>query len=101
MKERKLKIAEFVESIEGSELKSVLLTSTGAEASAPSYNTGGCSNGDSGCSGSTNTGNCQNVTGMCGGSHNGASCNNNVKDPGTQIRPNTSQACMNTSVPCK
>ena len=89
MKERKLRIAEFIETLETDQM---LLTSTplvgAGEKLPPNDNTGNCINGDSGCPGSTNSGSCKNYQYQCLGSENGNGCNN-AYDPSIQDRPVT------------
>ena len=89
MKERKLRIAEFIETLETDQMLLTSTTLVGAgEELPPNDNSGNCINGDTGCPGSTNTGTCQNYIDQCKGSHNRRACNN-AFDPSLPDKPVT------------
>lgn len=89
MKERKLRIAEFIETLETDQMLLTSTTLVGAgEKLPPNDNIGNCINGDTGCPGSTNTGTCQNYIDQCKGSHNRRACNN-AFDPSLPDKPVT------------
>lgn len=99
MKERKLRIAEFIESIEVSEQATTLLFGGATKSSdeVMSRTNGSCTNGDQYCKGSTNNNRCDNATGVCGDTKNYGVCDNTW-----QPNPNTPATCsMNVTENCR
>lgn len=95
MKERKTRIAEFIESIEDSQLSSTVFL--GGESKKKKEEreyteNGSCTNADpKGCEYSVNSGNCKNGLGTCNHSTNGANCDNTYRPAGTG--ENTCSCC--------
>lgn len=83
MKERKLRIAEFIDSLDKGINSELVITQIGGSVK-PGENTGNCRNRSMACVGTTNTGQCKNSKDMCTGSINGNACTN-IIDPGIDI----------------
>ncbi len=84
MENKKMRISEFINSMEGEELNEAtcLMGGTTGKDAKPeaSTNGGNCINGNrDGCNYSTNDGACQNVQGGCDNSKNGTNCNNSYQ----------------------
>lgn len=78
MKDRKLSIAEFIETLETERLSSSILLG-GANKNGEGTNSasnGTCKNGDPSCSDSTNNTQCDNALNMCSKTKNKAICDN-------------------------
>lgn len=80
MKNRKLKIAEFIDSIEDGQ-DSSLMTIQGGSADVAIENSGDCKNKSDVCPGSHNKGACVNSKNKCSGTQNDAGCTNLIPDP--------------------
>lgn len=98
MEERKLRIAEFIESIDGGEVNGSTVLMGGA--ASPSVGLMSTQNGRNcindtkdACNKSINDGDCKNVSGCCNNSKNGGACNN-AYDQSIQERPNIAGICM-------
>lgn len=83
MKNRKLKIAEFIDYIQDGQ-DSSLMTIQGGTAKALT-NDGACKNNSEVCAGSINMGACQNKKNKCGDSDNRSGCSNIITDPDSLI----------------
>mgnify|MGYP006886387333 CR=1 FL=1 len=75
MKNRKLKIAEFIDSIEDGQDSTLLSLATGGSMDA-STNSKTCLNSTLTCKGATNSVGCKNALTMCDDSTNSESCEN-------------------------
>lgn len=93
MNERKSRIAEYIESIEGNELSSAVLFGGEDKKKKKEYTKNGrCTNGTiEGCEYSKNNSNCKNAVGTCEHSWNGANCLNGYV-PGSEGE-NTCSCC--------
>ena len=94
MKERKLRIAEFIETLETDRLSSSVLLGGATKPTDGIQTTtnGSCTNATkASCNSSTNNTDCDNATGLCNNSKNHGRCNN-AFDPSIQDKPVTNPA---------
>lgn len=97
MKQRKQRISDFIQSIEGNEISNAGLIIGGT--SEPGIVVMTTTNGRDclndrreACHKSRNDGDCRNVSGCCNNSSNGGACNN-AYDKSLQPSPNTVTTC--------
>lgn len=101
MNVKKLKITDFIKSMEGDTLDTstcLLGGATGNTAGVLSTTNGGdcINNNRESCNKSRNDGDCRNKSGYCNSSKNGGACNN-AYDPGIAIGPVTNSTIAGCS----
>lgn len=85
LKDRKLKIAEFINSVDNDLEYELIVTNMGGADNNPLLNEGQCVNISKACKNSVNTQNCRNSGISCEGSSNSLLCITTEPPPGSNI----------------